>query len=46
MNEDYNEIYGMLSMDREDARKLKQDYEKNQFVDGTYDGLCAIVCCL
>ena len=32
MNEDYNEIYGMLSMDREDARKLKQDYEKDMSI--------------
>ena len=32
MNEDYNEIYSMLSMDREDARKLKQDYEKDMSI--------------
>lgn len=32
MYEDYNEIYNMLSMDREDVRKLKQDYEKDMSI--------------
>ena len=32
MNDEYNELYNMLSTDREDVRKLKEEYEKDMSV--------------
>lgn len=32
MNEDYNEIYNMLSTERDDVRKLKEEYEKDMSI--------------
>lgn len=29
MNDEFDELYNMLSLDREDVRKLKDDYEKD-----------------
>lgn len=29
MNDEFEELYNMLSLDREDVRKLKDDYEKD-----------------
>lgn len=32
MNDEYSELYNMLSLDREDIRKLKEEYEKDMSV--------------
>ena len=32
MNDEYNELYNMLSTDREDVRKLKEEYEKDMSI--------------
>ena len=32
MNDEYNELYNMLSTDREDVRRIKEEYEKDMSV--------------
>ena len=32
MNDEYNELYNMLSTDREDVRRIKDEYEKDMSV--------------